>query len=78
VSSITKRPDGRWRARYWDDAGKEHARHFARKVDGQRWLDETASSVITGTYVSPATARTTVGDWCGTWLARCVMAYTSK
>jgi integrase len=67
--SITKRPDGRWRARYRDAAGKEHARHFGRKLDGQRWLDEVTSSVVTGTYTDPKTARTTVGEWCGTWLA---------
>ncbi len=69
MASITKRPDGRWRARYRDGAGKEHARHFARKLDGQRWLDEVTSSVVTGTYTDPKTARTTVGDWCETWLA---------
>ena len=34
--SIKKRPNGKWRARYRDLAGKEHARHFARKVDGAR------------------------------------------
>ncbi len=40
MASIQKRPDGRCRARYRDDAGSEHARHFARRVDGQRWLDD--------------------------------------
>ena len=69
MASITKRPDGRWRARYRDDGGKEHARHFARKLDGQRWLDEVTASVITGTYADPKTARTTVTEWCQTWLA---------
>ena len=29
MSSIAKRSDGKWRARYRDDAGKQHARHFA-------------------------------------------------
>ena len=69
MASITKRPDGRWRARYRDDSGKEHARHFARKLDGQRWLDEVTTAVTTGTYVDPKTARTTVAEWCQTWLA---------
>lgn len=68
MASIQKRPDGNWRARYRDDAGKEHARHFARKVDAQRWLDETTTAVVTGAYVDPKTARTTVGEWCATWL----------
>ena len=69
MASIKRRPDGQWRARYRDAAGKEHARHFARKVDGQAWLDQVTASVITGNYVSPKTAKTTVADWCATWLA---------
>lgn len=69
MASIQKRPDGRWRARYRDDAGKEHARHFPRKVDAQRWLDEITTAVNTGTYVAPAKARMTVGEWCDIWIA---------
>lgn len=68
MASLQKRPDGRWRARYRDGAGREHARHFPRKVDGQRWLDEITTSVVTGAYVDPKTARTTVEQWCATWL----------
>jgi integrase len=69
MASITKRPNGRWRARYRDANGQEHARHFDRKVDGQRWLDEVTASVVTGTYVDPKTARTTVREWSETWIA---------
>lgn len=69
MASIKRRPDGRWRARYRDAAGKEHARHFSRKVDAQRWVDEVTAAVVTGSYVDPKTARTTVGEWCATWLA---------
>lgn len=58
-----------WRASYRDDNGKEHTRHFGRKTDAQKWLDTVTSSVVTGTYVDPKTAKTTVGDWCDTWLA---------
>lgn len=68
MASIQKRPNGKWRARYRDGTGKEPTRHFDRKVDAQRWLDEVTASVVTGTYVDPKTARTTVGDWCATWL----------
>jgi integrase len=57
-----------WRARYRDDAGKEHARHFERKVDAQKWLDEQTASLVTGNHVAPKTAKTTVGEWCDTWL----------
>lgn len=66
--SVAKRPDGRWRARYRDAAGKEHARHFARKVDAEDWLDGEKAKMRTGTWTDPKTARTTVGEWCDTWL----------
>jgi hypothetical protein len=29
----------RHRARYRDEAGKEHARYFVKKANAQRWLD---------------------------------------
>ena len=28
-------------------SGKEHARHFARKIDAQRWLDEEVADLVT-------------------------------
>jgi integrase len=63
MASIKKRPDGQWRARYRDDAGKEHARHFARKVDAQRWLDEVTTAVVTGQYVDPRSGRVTFREY---------------
>ena len=47
MSSIKQRADGIWRARYRDDAGKEHARHFDLKRDAQRWLDDRLHKVTT-------------------------------
>jgi len=69
MASIRKRENGQWRARYRDDAGKEHARHFARKVDAQRWLDETTASVVTGTYVDPKAGAVTFRDYAEQWRA---------
>lgn len=69
MASVQKRPDGVWRARYRDRSGKEHARHFRRKVDAQRWLDEQTTALVTGRWVDPTLARLTVAEWCGTWLA---------
>src|SRR5450756_2577624 len=57
-----------WRARYRDNAGKEHARHFDRKVDAQKWLDEQTASLVAGTHVAAKTAKMTLGEWCDTWL----------
>ena len=53
AGSIAKLHNCKWRARYRDEAGRERARHFDLKVDAQRWLDEIASSVLTGNYVDP-------------------------
>src|SRR5215211_5899986 len=69
MASIARRPDGTYRPRYRDEHGKEHARHFKRKVDAQRWLDEVTAAVQTGTYVDPKRARTTVGELADVWLA---------
>ncbi|WP_369055948.1 tyrosine-type recombinase/integrase [Kineococcus terrestris] len=74
MASIAKRPDGRWRARYRDGAGKEHARHFTRKVDAQRWLDEVTTAVLTGRYVDPREGRTTFATYYAGWSARQVWA----
>ncbi len=68
MASVKKRPDGKWRARYRDAAGREHARHFDRKVDAQGWLDEVTASIVTGTYTDPSKAKVTVGEWCDSWL----------
>ncbi|MGH3495447.1 MAG: phage integrase central domain-containing protein, partial [Sciscionella sp.] len=68
MANVQKRPDGRWRARYRDSRGKEHARHFTRKIDAQDWLVTVTTAVQTGTYVDPAKAKITVGEWATRWL----------
>ena len=50
----------RWRARYVDDEGHEHARGFAKKSDAKQWLDEITTAQVTGTYVDPAAGALTV------------------
>ncbi len=68
VSSIAKRPDGQWRARYRDVANHEHSRHFHRKIDAQRWLDSVTTAVNIGMYVDPRRNQLTVGEWSARWL----------
>ncbi len=74
ANSIKKRDNGKWRARYRDDAGKERARHFSRKVDAQRWLDEVTTMVFTGAYVDPKAGRATFDAWFAEWSSRQVWA----
>src|SRR4051795_4429363 len=67
MASISRLPNGKYRPRYRDEHGKEHARHFDRKVDAQRWLDEVTASVVTGQYVDPAAGRVTFRGFCEDW-----------
>jgi integrase len=74
MASIKKRSDGSWRARYRDDQGKEHARHFDRKVDGERWLAAQTTAVVTGVHVVPRLGKVTVETYYGDWSSRQVWA----
>ena len=57
AGNIAKRANGKWRARYRDEAGKEHSRHFDRKIDAQQWLDQVTSTLTTGPYADPQAGR---------------------
>jgi integrase len=70
AGSIAKRPDGRWRARYRDETGRERSRHFRRKVDAAAWLDEVTSTLHTGTYVNPRAGRVTFQEFYDDWAPR--------
>lgn len=60
----------RWRARYVDEDGQEHAKGFARKVDAQAWLDEVVTAQVTGTYVDPRRGRVTFSSFYAEWSKR--------
>lgn len=68
--SVKKRPDGQWRARYRDAAGKEHARHFDRKIDAVAWEQEQLASVRRGVHVDPQAGRILVKDYATKWQAQ--------
>jgi len=67
MANISKLASGKWRARYYDETGRQHARHFDRKADGQRWLDEVTAAVVTGQYVDPKAGRMTFKDYAERW-----------
>jgi len=58
----------RWRARYVDERGREHAKGFVRKVDATSWLDSQTAAIVAGTHVAPRDAQMTVQQWCDTWI----------
>lgn len=59
----------RYRARYRDEAGVEHARHFTKKADAQGWLDDATAGLVRGDWVDPAAGRITFAQWWGQWAA---------
>jgi integrase len=68
MGNVQKRENGRWRARYRDPAGREHARHFRRKIDAERWLVSVESAKNRGEWIDPALSRITLGDWARQWI----------
>ncbi|KAB1947653.1 tyrosine-type recombinase/integrase [Brevibacterium linens] len=68
MGNIQKRPNGKWRARFRDYQGKEHSRHFSRRVNAQAWINEQEHSKRSGTLLDPAKGRVSVGEWCDQWL----------
>lgn len=58
----------RWRARYVDERGREHAKGFRTKAEATRWLDNQTTAIVSGTHVAPRDAQMTVDQWCDTWL----------
>lgn len=70
AGNVARRPSGKWRARYRDASGKEHARHFDRKCDARQWLDQVAASILTGTYVDPSVGRVSFAAFYDEWSRR--------
>lgn len=68
--NIAKRKSGKWLARYRDEAGKEHTKTFARKKDGERWLDEQTAAMVTGQYVDPKAGLITFARFFADWAER--------
>lgn len=68
VPSANNDKGNRWRARYVDERGREHAKGFARKVDAQAWLDGQTAAIVSGTHVTPRDAQLTVEQWCDLWI----------
>ena len=59
----------RWYARYRDPSGEQRVKVFDRKVDAERFVTGVESAKLAGSYIDPALARVTVGEWANRWLA---------
>ncbi|WP_416978656.1 site-specific integrase [Streptomyces sp. T028] len=58
----------RWLSVWIGPDSKEHSKAFTKKVDAERHGPKQEVDVSQGTYVDPKAARTTVEQWCETWL----------
>jgi Phage integrase, N-terminal SAM-like domain len=46
---------------------RPRARHFGRKTEAQRWLDEQTTAIVTGQYVDPRSGRVTFRRYAEQW-----------
>jgi integrase len=67
-STIDRRPNGRYRARYVGPDRKWHSKTFDRKVDADRWLRDQLAGLDRGEWLNPQARRTTVAEFADRWL----------
>jgi integrase len=67
MSSIDKRPNGRWRARYRDKTGRSHSKTFDRRADAQSYLDDVGHDMRRGQWIDPKLARIPFEQWADRW-----------
>ncbi len=70
MASIQKRLNGSWLARYRPvPGGPQVTKTFARKVDGQRWLDAQVAGLVRGDHVDHRDGRTLLREHAARWQA---------
>lgn len=78
MGSISRRPDGKYRARYRDASGKEHSKHFALVRDAKAWLARETASLESGTWVNPRAGKVTWTEWSTAWVDRQAWAHGTR
>lgn len=70
MGSVTRRPDGTYRARWREyPGGPERARHFRLKRDADRHVALMESDVARGVYVDPSAGRVSLADVMANYIA---------
>ena len=68
MGGITKRPDGKWRARWREYPGaKEQSKHFPRRIDAEDHLAQVRADLLRGSYIDPRAGQTTFRDFAEEW-----------
>ena len=71
MASVDRRPNGKWRARWREyPGGPQRAKHFARKLDAERYLVAVQHQLLSGSYVAPEAGRVTLDVFVELYLAR--------
>jgi len=65
--SIDRRPDGKYRARWREAAGRQRSKHFDRKRDAIDYLATVVHTTNRGAYVAPDTGRERFKDYAVRW-----------
>lgn len=68
-TTIDRRDNGRYRARYEGLDRRWRSRTFDRKVDAQRWLNNELAKLDRGEWVDPRAGRTTFDRIAERWMA---------
>lgn len=71
-STIDRRANGRYRARYVGPDKRWKSKTFDRKIDAERWLRHQLSSVDRGEWIDPALRQTRFADLADRWLTTIV------
>jgi integrase len=64
-----KRTAERYKARYRDEADKEHAKLFKLKRDAEKWIQQETASLVRGDWVDPSDKKITVRKYAAEWEA---------
>ena len=69
MASVSKRPNGYWRALWKNPEGREVTKSFKRKVDAERHVKEMTAALVTDTYIDPGAGKVTFQDYAEQWRA---------
>jgi integrase len=72
MSSIRRKPSGRWEARYRDPDGQQRGKTFVTKTAAQEFLDRVGVDIRRGEYVDPNRGRVPVESVGDDWVASLV------
>ena len=73
LKTVPSAADGkgkRWRARYVDSYGREHAKGFRTKTEATSWLNGVVAAQETGSYVDPDLGKVTLRSYYQQWAER--------